>query len=270
MTIGSTSHSSYLRTVAITIFAITCACITGTAQESPGSARVRQLGDQLLQALGRFQSAHPAGQSAIRSEASALIQERAAALAALVEDNPAAALRRSFPADVAARLSAAFPSAAAQIESHGMWEGPIEYIVEDDQDFARHRNIRTMSVGGELLRVYFADGEPDGLKNGDVLGVKGVRVGNVLASSDSSIVAASAIMCSTIGAQKSIVLLVTMPGWIPPDPPAPNPLIDINAEGVSDIFFNTIPNNEEVRSLSGYWHENSYGQTWAEGDVRGW
>jgi M6 family metalloprotease-like protein len=47
-------------------------------------------------------------------------------------------------------------------------------------------------------------------------------------------------------------------------PGAPGPS-DINTTDVSDTFF-----SPAQRSLSEYWRENSFGQTWAAGDVRGW
>jgi hypothetical protein len=245
----------------IALFAIVFASTApGSAQESRRSAEVRSLGDRLLRALGEFQSVDVAERSTLRSDTSALIRRRAAALAALVEEDPAVALRLALPPDVTARLWAAFPAGAAQIESHGTWEGPIEYIIEDGLNFATHRSHRIISVGGEALRVHFAGVEHD-LKSGDVLRVSGVRAGNVLAASEGSIVTAAAVSspqeCSTIGAQKTIVLLVTMPGVAAP--------ADITVPDVSDTFFS--PNQ---RSLSEYWRENSYGQTWAEGDAKGW
>jgi hypothetical protein len=140
-----------------------------------------------------------------------------------------------------------------------VWEGPIEYIIEDGLDFATHRNIRTMASGGEVLSLQFAGGEPRGLKNGDVLRVEALRAGHVLAVSDSSIVSAAEetpLMCSTIGAQKSIVLLVNMPSVAAPG---------FTASDVAETFFSTAQ-----RSLSEYWRDASYGKTWAEGDVKGW
>src|SRR5262249_44863831 len=59
--------------------------------------------------------------------------------------------------------------------------------------------------------------------------------------------------CSTMGVQKTIVILATFPGVTPP--PALTP------QSVSDMFFATT-----MPSLASYWQEASYGSTTAAGD----
>src|SRR5207245_1655837 len=106
----------------------------------------------------------------------------------------------------------------------------------------------------------FADGEPYGLKSGDQLHVTGVRVGTQVAAYGgiitSSGTTSTAAMCTPIGQQKSVVLLVTFPG-VPAPAIAP-------ATGYQSFFGNT------GRSVSEYWREASYGVTSAAGDVFGW
>ena len=247
------------RRVLLTLCLIVYVCsLTGSAQESPGSARVRALNGRLLQALSRVQA--PGAAPDAQAEGSAIVGLRARELARLADENPAAALQLAFSPDLVARLSTAFPDAAPQLEVRGAWEGPLEYVIEDDLNFATHKNIRTMAVGGETVSVQFAGREPQGLKNGDLVRVEGARIGNVLAVSDASIIAPvldGPLTCSTAGEQRSIVLMVTMPGVAEP--------ANITTYDVSNTFF-----SPDQRSLSEYWRENSFGQAWANGDVRGW
>lgn len=261
MRVTSKVGSSYSKIAIMAAVAIVCAVtLKGSAQETAEFAEARAVGGQILQALEQLASSEASSHAGIRAQAATLIQRRAAALASLAEHNPAAALRAAFSPELTARLARAFPASAGQLEAHGTWEGPIEYVVEDSMDFGTHRNIRKIAAAGEFLSVQFADAEPPGLKNGDVLRVNGVRIGNILAASDAAITAAAESTpqaCTTIGPQKSIVLLVTMPGV-----PAP---ANITVPDIWDTFF-----SPAQRSLSEYWREASFGKTWAEGDVKGW
>jgi len=261
--------------------------MTGSAQRNSGNnAGVNALNNQLLQAYAQLQSS-PAAAGSIRAQAAALFQQRASALASLIEQEPGEALRLAFPDDVLSELASAFPASRSQLEAHGQWEGPIEYIIEDSEDFKSHRNIRAMSVRGETLFIQFADAEPTGLKNGDVLHVGGVRAGNQVAadSGSSSIVRAAnnrptppppGLTCSTTGDQPSIVLMVTMPG-------APLPDVNLDPQNfdervsrlrIQDMLFNNGQDPEPPDaldslyqsydpnlSLTDFWQENSYGVT---------
>ena len=169
--------------------ALLCA-MSGSAQQTTGGGRVRELNNQLLQAYAELQSS-PTVAGSIRAQAAALFQQRAGALASLIEQNPEEALRLAFPADLLSELAAAFPGARPHLESHGRWEGPIEYIIEDSVDFKSHRNIRAMAVRGETLFIQFAGAEPAGLMNGDTLRVDGVRAGNQVAAENGSIIRAA-------------------------------------------------------------------------------
>jgi M6 family metalloprotease-like protein len=62
--------------------------------------------------------------------------------------------------------------------------------------------------------------------------------------------------CSTLGVQKTLVLL-----GLPSGATAP-----VTPQQVHDVFFDTATG----RSLNGYWQEASYGQASASGDVMGW
>ena len=235
--------------------------LTGSAQQNDGAGSVRSMNNELLQLYAELQSSPGGGVGAMRQQAAALIEQRVSALASLIEQDPAEALRLAFPADVVSDLASAFPGARRQLETHGTWEGPIEYIIEDGPDYKTHRNIRAMATGGETLFVQFAGSEPSGLKNGDILRVEGVRAGNQIAASNGVTSQAAGgrppkpPACTVFGPQNSIVLMVTMPGAELPN---------IAQSDVWDMFFNT---GGVLLSLTDFWRENSYGATTAVGAI---
>ncbi len=261
---------SALRRVVAVAAVVSAAGWLGTqifSQESDDANRVRGLNGQLLQIYAQLQAAPPpTNATALRARAEAMLQDRLLALAALIATNPAEAERLALPVDVAADFATAFPGARAQIEARGVWQGPIEYVIEDGADFRSHRTIRAMTVGGETLFIHFAGPEPVGLKNGDILRVEGIRAGSQVAAYSGAIVGGTTAAargpkpgpapCSTMGPQSTVVLFVTMPGATVPT--------DVTQAAVADMLFNVSGTSP---SLTDYWRENSYGATSAHGTV---
>src|SRR5438094_280728 len=120
-------------------FAATCSllCFLGGlaatpagAQESapaasPRAMRVRALNNSLLLLHGQMEEGAPSNRAdSIRSEAATVIAQRAAALTALIKENPRQALSFAFSPDLLADLKAKFPQSAGLLESHGTWQGP--------------------------------------------------------------------------------------------------------------------------------------------------
>ena len=227
------------------------------------SNTVRQFNNQVLQLHDQLQQT-PAGQrGAIQQQASGVFAQRAAALGALIQQDPGEALRLGFSQDLLTILSDAFPQAASSLESYGIWEGPAEYIVADDVSFRSSTAMVTMTSGQEKLNVHFSGAIPNGLQCGAILHVEGMRVSADLAASISTVQPASSTTstaasaspgCSTTGTQNIAVLLVTFPG-------VPSP---ISSSDLYNVFFGT-----SGRSLNGYWHEASNGLTSATGNVFG-
>jgi M6 family metalloprotease-like protein/uncharacterized repeat protein (TIGR01451 family) len=249
------------RAVAICAAVLSLITIGSAQREIPGS-QLRSLNNQLLQVYAQLQ-ALPAGERAaasnIRSQASTVISRRSAALESLIERNPSQALSLAFSEDLLSNLRRAFPQSALQLEESGHWEGSVEFLVEDGADLKSHREIQRLSTGKETLDIHFGARVPDNLQSGDILQVHGIRAGTQVAADGGTVtgsVTGPAAMCTPIGEQRSLVLLVTMPGVAPPP---------TSTASVADIFFaNT------GRSVSEFWRENSYGATWATGDVKGW
>ncbi len=227
------------------------------AQNNPPAARLRSLNNQLLGIYGRLLSS-PAGEAIpLRSQGAQVIQERAALLGEMIETDTAQALGLALSQDLLAKLAAAFPDSASRLESTGIWEGQLDWVVAMKPDLVNYRDIRRLTVGSERYDIYFSRGEPVGMQCRDVLRVSGIRVDKRIAAADANIQSvAAAGGCSSIGDQKTVVLLVTFPGT-----PAPS----IDPASVYNIFFGSAG-----RSVSEYWREASYGVTSASGAVFGW
>lgn len=217
-----------------------------------GAERLRTLNNELLRVHGEAQRTTTAGLLALRDEAAAIIEQRAAALSQLIETNPAQALSFAFSPELVADLTAKFPDSATLLETHGTWQGPVEQWIFDGADLNSFRSVTRMRIGSRVLDVH----EPDApvRKNGDLLQATGVLVGNQLAVS-SSATQTTAATPSTTGAQNVAVLLVTFPGVTP----------TLTPQAVNDIFFGS-----SGRSLNGFWREVSYGQASAIGSVLGY
>src|ERR1044071_1072986 len=110
------------------------------AQAATGS-EVRSYNDRLLEVFGRLVALpeDAAAKTSIRSQASVVLRERAKALASWIRENPSQALSLAFSEDLRSRLRNAFPDSAQMLETAGVWEGPVETLVEDGPDFKTHR-----------------------------------------------------------------------------------------------------------------------------------
>ncbi len=228
-----------------------------TAAAQGNSDDVRTLNNRVLQLHGAVQRAANAAEVAqIRSQAAPIIAERAAALTALIRQNPGAALSLAFPRELRDDLAAKFPSSAAQFEQHGTWTGASDHLVFDDPARSVRRYQVSVRAGNETLEIYSAKSEP-GCVSGQQLTSTGVRVNNVVAAGNTSVSSAvAAAGCSTLGVQNTAVILIQFPGY-----PLPS---NVTPQSVSDIFFaNT------GKSVNTYWKEASYNQASASGQVFG-
>lgn len=109
------------------------------AQENQQAALVRSLNNSVLQIHGQLQAATGNQAAALRSQGGTIIEQRAAALSALIEQDASQALQLAFSDSLLATLAAAFPQSASRLESRGVFEGPIEYVILDDLTLQRHR-----------------------------------------------------------------------------------------------------------------------------------
>ncbi len=145
-------------------------------------------------------------------------------------------------------VQAQAPSPRAQQEVS--MEGVLEVLHEDrDQGSRYHYFLKTER---ERIKLDLQHSHQEH-QTGDHVRVRGVKVGQTLAlDSDSSIEPLALIAPNTFGPQKTLVILVNFQD---------NATQPYTPEFAQDVVFNTTSN---------FHYENSYQQTWLEGDVRGW
>ena len=165
--------------------------------------------------------------------------------------------RATFAIMLATSLSF-LPRAAGQVALHGEWEGPLTLIVEDDFALGTSRTRSYIDLGGERVEVHFVD-SPTLLTSGISVKVRGIRRGNQITGSITSIAPAAAgtSLCSPIGEQKIAVLMIEFPG-------VPFPSGVVTPDELHDMYFSNVK-----MSADAYWREVSYGLTSASGDVFG-
>lgn len=128
------------------------------AQANPIEAQLLGLNTALLRLQG--QAFGPQGASA-RGRGADIIAERLTLLQALIQQDPEAALRVAFTADVVAGLSAAFPDSSDLLETHGRWIGVFEHSIVDTADLTAAEEIREIHINGRTLRIHFPGEPPD-------------------------------------------------------------------------------------------------------------
>ncbi|HEX5000489.1 MAG TPA: Ig-like domain-containing protein [Terriglobia bacterium] len=228
-----------------------------TAQNN--SDNVRGFNGRVLRYQAAMRRANAAEAAAIRAEAAPVFAQRAAALTALIRENPGAALGLAFSRELRDELASDFPDAASSLERQGEWEGTSDHLIFDDPARQVRRYQVQIQSGNDGAEVYSAGGEPHCV-SGNTLLVKGVRVGNVIAAGSTSVKSGGAAVagagCSTTGAQNAAILLVQFPGVTLP--------ASVTPSGVWDIFFSA-----SGRSVTNYWNEASYGKASATGNVFG-
>lgn len=155
----------------------------------------------------------PAGAAQVRAGVVSLIRERAKAMLTLMQDSPAEALALALSEPDSITLGTAYPEALADIESHGVWRGTMEVLVEDDFEHGTARTRHRLMLGSEKLDVYFA-GKPPQLKCGQSASFQGIRLGKAVVAGEvvpDDANAATGAGCSPLGAQTIAVILVSFP-----------------------------------------------------------
>ncbi len=183
----------------------------------------------------------------------ALLRERASLLAKLMEQNPGAAVELALPDELRAALASRVPDAGALLEEQGEWTGPLVTSIADD--FAHHRSweSRVIRVQGHSVSLYSDSPPAAGCSRSAT--VRGIRLGQRIAATSVEVTEDANTTCATIGEQKTAVLLLNYPS---------TPLTSgYTPSYVHDVFFGPAP------SVSDYWHDASYGSTYASGDVFG-
>src|SRR5438552_5013996 len=133
---------------------------SSSSHESERAAQVRALNNSVLQLHGQMQE-NASGAAATRGQAATVLAQRAAALQALIQEDPHAALTFAFSPELLADLAAKFPSSAAQLESHTTLTGSIDHWTFDNADMKTSHSQYQMKLGQQLVILHFAGREPD-------------------------------------------------------------------------------------------------------------
>jgi hypothetical protein len=190
--------------------------------------------------------------------------ERQALLAELIESDPGAVLRVAMPERVRQQMPL---EVQAFIERRRDLEGELEVVYEDYAD-GSHRLRHNLKTDAERIALHFKS-PPHGLLSGTPARISGLLFDNAMAveSGDSDILTLAldggvtggtnngepAPMPNTFGEQRTLVLLVNFR-----DDPANKPW---SMSEAWNLVFSTV---------SDYFDENSYQQTWLSGEVFGW
>lgn len=183
----------------------------------------------------------------------ALLRERASLLTKLMEQNPRAAVESALPDDLRRTLANQVPGAEALLEEKGEWTGPLVTTIADD--FSHHRSweSRVIRIQGHSVSLY--SDSPSTVGCSPSATVQGIRLGQRIAAASVEVTADASSPCTTTGEQKTAVLLLNYPS---------TPLTSgYTPSYVKGVFFGPAP------SVSDYWHEASYGSTFASGEVFG-
>src|SRR5215470_3073517 len=103
-----------LAAIFVSSFVLSAAFAQGnsTVHESPRAAQVRALNNSVLQLHGQVQE-NAANAGATRGQAATVLAQRAAALQALIQENPRVALSFAFSPELLADLAGKFPDATS-------------------------------------------------------------------------------------------------------------------------------------------------------------
>ena len=245
----------------VVLVAIVLALVTGHrsasahgAAASPGSVSdaARTQAERLtldLAALTAQHHAAPAAQrAAFESRMLQLAKTRELALAAMLEDDPAEFLRVSVPASFRRTLPA---SVQAHTEEETDIEGTLEVLHEDST--AGDRYVHNLVTPLGTLSLKFAR-EPLEQLTGSRIRAHGTRLGATLAlaSGSTSTQVLAAALPNTLGAQRTLVILVNF------------------QDKATQPYTRDYARNVVFTTTSNFDLENSYGQTWLTGDVVGW
>jgi hypothetical protein len=194
-----------------------------------------------------------------------LLSERAALLSQLISADPARALQLALPADTADRLRAGAP--ANSVEVRGEWQGRLETTVSDDFEHRRSETRRYLRTSEGPIELFFGIRPP---RQGDAVRIRGLKLGERMAVENAtpadpvSVIANASAQtaCTTTGAQKIAVLMLTMPS----NSAFPS---GYTQASLQEAFFGSNSDTSDMDSLNGFWKEVSYGLTSATGQVFG-
>lgn len=132
-------------------------------------------------------------------------------------------------------------------------EGVLEILHEDSDRGSRYHYF--LKTGGDRVVLRFEEDPPTNLTSGALIRARGVRTDNVLALNSRGgkpVEVISSASSNSFGEQRTLVILVNF------------------VDDASQPYTSDFANDVIFRETSDFFLENSYGQTWLQGDVAGW
>jgi hypothetical protein len=212
------------------------------------STDVESLTNELLSLNNQHRAAHPSKQPQLLKEIVRVVTARKDLLADLIQNNPKEALRVAMSPDRRASLPAIVQS---DVEQEITAEGTLMVLHEDRDPGSRYLHF-LYTAPDNRYSLHFAS-SPLALKTGDRVRVRGLRVKRAVAlsSGSTSVTTLATALPNTLGAQKTLMILVNFQ-----DNPS-QPYANSDALSV-------------LNTTSSFDLENSYQQTWLTADVAGW
>ncbi len=190
-----------------------------------------------------------------KNSIAALAEKRYAKLADLIETDAAEVLRVALPADVLPKIPSDLEN---YFEKREETEGELEVIAACEENDGRI--LYYLNNGKERLKLQFAK-QPEELLTGARVSVNGNRVGDTIAvnyqENTSDVQVLNAPLPNTFGEQKVLVLLVNFQD---------NQTQPFTIAQADDVIFNAA----NSLSVTNYYREASYQQTWLTGNSYGW
>ena len=216
------------------------------------NSKARGLTLSLLGAANQYNSAAPGAKGPLLANLLAIAKERRDELVLNAQADPAEFMRVILPPELLAGLPA---QAMPFLEQSADVTGTLDVFHVDHVDPADDYYEHVLTTTSATYRVHFAAVTPD-LQSGTRVRVRGVRLDKhivVTAAGDVTIAKAVSVLGNTLGAQKTLVILVNFS-----DAPTAQPYTVAQAQSV--VFTTT----------SNYDYEASYQQTTLTGAVAGW
>jgi hypothetical protein len=180
----------------------------GHGVSASARANAEHLTVTLANLNAQYHLAAAAQRGALESQMLQLAITREQALIAMLEDDPAEFLRVALPSAVRATFP---PSVRAHTEEETDIDGTLEILHEDRHDGTGRYHYHLQTATARLSLHFVDDDAPDDLLTGSRVKVKGMRIREALAaagSSTGSVQTLSAALPNTLGAQKTLVILV--------------------------------------------------------------
>lgn len=226
------------------------------------------LTSKLLLANKQYRSATTnSSRAALLSDLTLAAESRKKEFLSLMAAHPAAALTHSLPEKLKADLP---DSIQALIETEITLEGTFEHLHGDDFAHGTAQEFFTLtSAANERVTIHFSGKAPQ-ISSGSKVRVRGMKLDTTMVAETTNVAymnpnnttttttaSAPIVLSNTTGAQNTAVFLINY---------ANNPTYQpITPAAAQALFFGT-----GNRSVTNYFKEASYGQTWLTGTVFGW